>query len=863
MSGVVELGRFQEIFLRALKGPLVDLLNLQSEAVNSFHMDRIPLQDSFLYRARFLGLRVAGLLVDEKGELIRERLEELNRLLSDHCYVLGPGRENDALIYGHIRNCLKSLLENKEIWVSIRRFSPPLCHKKAEEVIRETLWPEPVRSVQTVHIRKAVLASWLTRLRQTTGSCFATAPAILIQKNYPMKFFKDLYDLLSTGQLKRTLAGKQYSVPFSLNSGIGDLQKNVVGFEDAPGIAVALEEVGVTSWTRLEDLAPLSVEKYFRRVLLENVGLTEEDLQDEEHLSRIQMTPLLARQTAVYYQRPSERAQKVSEWKKKLAKACLTFRTLTECSLLRSWEYSIASLSDVKTEFARWNLYIGLGLHPDQKDGIGSFLYAQVNGRLQKCNSEIERLSKEYEQEVSAIQALETMIRGTTSDVRINQLKSELMAHHMSISSLIEMRDQLVAKADHLVGLFTSLVGQYDQKLQEAFQELFDPALFGEEAHLYDDSSAGFRLVYKHGRLDASQWTAIYTGEEYVNSLRDFFSNVENDLQVPSQLGREVVSEITTALIQFIQQPEFLASALERSKLNGKKSPWDYISGGTLQTLLGAYCNRDRPFTEAMITPHSVEELLRFFMQVNGKGPFLIHSPTHAFILYPELLSSQVGIKRTVQWNEEMQEHLAHRVSERLPENEKALFIHLYRQKMTSESKIQFRSNLIDALGPRIKFKEAIVDSVLFENSPLFSSSEAKEAVGQILRSLGSLETIKQLDGSFFGPNDLYLLTKMVLLSSKGSAMSSIDWDLKIAENMRRFDFCSRAALFGDTNWSQWFFGFVINPATNNLELWRLNRTAMQGFPMTDWKHWLDGKNTSIWSLLYAQSEYLEEFNHS
>src|SRR5690606_13435774 len=80
-------------------------------------------------------------------------------------------------------------------------------------------------------------------------------------------------------------------------------------------------------------------EKIIRSLLLEAIGINETDLEDEKHLARIQMTPLLAKQTAVYYQRPSERSLKVSEWKKRYAKACKAFYCFTECALLRAWEY--------------------------------------------------------------------------------------------------------------------------------------------------------------------------------------------------------------------------------------------------------------------------------------------------------------------------------------------------------------------------------------------------------------------------------------------------------------------------------------------------------------------------------------------
>lgn len=829
-----------------LKGPLASWLKLDKQALVSSRLEATPWQDAFRYRAKDTALQIAYLLIDEKGELEEQRLSGLNQLLEKTPYLLGPGRDNDALFWEHIRRQLDLLARHKAIWQAIRRLSPPLVHKKAEELIRETLWPEPIRTLTKEHVRKAVLAAWLTYLRQTTGSCFATAPAILIQRFDPLAFFKDLSDLLETGQMKRVLAGKEYAVPLSLSSGNGELEKKMGTAAIPYGIELALHSVG-SSCVPAE--GEPTAKEWIRRSLLSALDLTEEDLRSEEHLAKIQMTPLLARQSAVYYQKPSERAQKVAEWKKKLAEACLTFRTLTECPLLRAWEYSLASFSDVKTEFGRWNLYIGLGLHPDEPGGIGALLYNEVNERLQKCQSEIGKIAREYEREAYSIQALEVMLQGATNDMRIHQLKGELTSLHLSVQALVERRQVLITQADGLVGLFKSLIEQYDQKLQEFFQELFDPSLTSEEKRLYDDSSAGFRLIYKHGRQDASQWTAIYTQEEYIDSLTDFFSRVESEL-----VEKELASELTTRLIRWIREPEFLALALERSRQRGRRSPWDYISGGTLQTLLGAYYQKNEPFKEIAVIPKSAEELFGFFQKAPGKEPLLVHSPTHAFVLYPGSLKSPPKAPKSSLWNEEMQEHLAHRVSERFPEAQRALFLHLVRQGPPAKSNPQFRQNLIHAC--QSPFGELFVDSVLYENTPLLQTAQAEKALAQIASSLGLVISAK-LPGSCYGAYDLFQTVKMAILQAQATAFSSVDWDLKIAEGLRALGFCPEPQLFADTNWSGWFFGFVLHPVTGQLELWRLSRTGMQGFPMSDWKEWLSPANTAPWVILSDSKEYL------
>jgi hypothetical protein len=84
-----------------------------------------------------------------------------------------------------------------------------------------------------------------------------------------------------------------------------------------------------------------------------------------------------------------------------------------------------------------------------------------------------------------------------------------------------------------------------------------------------------------------------------------------------------------------------------------------------------------------------------------------------------------------------------------------------------------------------------------------------------------------------------------------------VDWDVKIVEIMQQLKILRPClCLVGDTNWSGWFFGFVTNPATGHLELWRLNRNATEGFAMTDWKEWTSEENHSSWVILSDPKEY-------
>ncbi len=118
-------------------------------------------------------------------------------------------------------------------------------------IIRETLRLPKNKTITNVHARQAALAAWLSYLRQNIGSCFATAPAILILKEQPERFFQDIEQLFVKGGLTRTFGGVEYSVPVSKSWGIGDLNRPIVihrgktRIEGAPGLILAFESAGI------------------------------------------------------------------------------------------------------------------------------------------------------------------------------------------------------------------------------------------------------------------------------------------------------------------------------------------------------------------------------------------------------------------------------------------------------------------------------------------------------------------------------------------------------------------------------------------------------------------------------------------
>ncbi|MGH2612113.1 MAG: hypothetical protein ACRDFB_03575, partial [Rhabdochlamydiaceae bacterium] len=178
------------------------------------------LQDSFCYRALMEARLLSAQLVDEKGQL-------RHNITARHFPVYEEGYSDDA-IRDHQQRFLKQWQSDPLFVQKFRRFSLPLCHAFAEEVIRWTLDLPPMFKLQDFHIKRAVVTACLTPLRQSIGSCFATAPAILIQQFHPDLFVDDLYELLSRGRLTRIVDGVEYTAPFCLSVGKKNFVNNAL-----------------------------------------------------------------------------------------------------------------------------------------------------------------------------------------------------------------------------------------------------------------------------------------------------------------------------------------------------------------------------------------------------------------------------------------------------------------------------------------------------------------------------------------------------------------------------------------------------------------------------------------------------------
>ena len=168
----------------------------------SRRMDRTQIQESCSMRNVVKTRALAQLVIKEDGNIDEAALEKIIPIIEHHLFSLGPLRHYDAMRDRQIHNALNQLLKEKKLIQLLKRISRPSGNKVLDQVIRCTLNLSPIEPVTDVHARRACLAAWMCTLRQSLGSCFATAPAIMVHDEQPHLFLQDISELFNTGRLK-------------------------------------------------------------------------------------------------------------------------------------------------------------------------------------------------------------------------------------------------------------------------------------------------------------------------------------------------------------------------------------------------------------------------------------------------------------------------------------------------------------------------------------------------------------------------------------------------------------------------------------------------------------------------------------
>jgi hypothetical protein len=224
----------------------------------------------------------------------------------------------------------------------------------------------------------------------------------------------------------------------------------------------------------------------------------------------------------------------------------------------------------------------------------------------------------------------------------IRRVQAEMQMENMRLDMLEldaqEMKKKLVDIQEGSKLFFEEL----DYALTGEFYEVYDPQIKGEEKENFQDSEAGFRLVWKNGLKNITQHTRINDLETYLFAIKEFFVDFERQMVVDHPYLRGLIESSSIIVQQQLQSIPF------RRRIE-KKQPWAYPSGGSLETLLEGYFEMKGPFQKEGVQPETPQDLFVFYLdlmkslstdtlalfQNNPQKRLLALFPTHAFTLLP------------------------------------------------------------------------------------------------------------------------------------------------------------------------------------------------------------------------------------
>ncbi len=809
--------------------PFVDLFGKEYTKL-SYQLDISLLQESCSVRNQLKTRRLAKLLIKENGKLDRKKLKKALQMSKQFIYPLGPDRQYDIERNLHIFHVLQRLYDDSKIERRLLTITRPTMHQIAEQVIRDTLLLPANVSITDAHARQAALAAWLCYLRQNVGSCFATAPAILVQAEQPEVLLRDIQELLSTGQLKRVFSGEEYAVPLSYSWGAGELRKIFFlnkntrmeenGIWNSPGLLRALVSIGVIAnelslneqfvelkmlikgvlknWNSPYDWFYTNAEEIVKKIILEYYELTFEDI--EEFLLRPRA--MVHDQLLMHIPSSGSSEGKSTRCQRFLAafeQAKNVFKSLSDNALLKTWEFTLASFAETKAQFTKWNLYSSLGLKPEDQGGIGPRLYEVINQLLQECNQKVQQYQEEYEVLYNQLQHLRQRSRHSGSEKDSQWIRIEYQSKSNEFHTLEALRNEWHMKARRYSQLYDVLIDWYYQLFSKYFQEVYDPDIHEVVSGPYDDSPAGFRLLYKHGRSNTSQWTLIHNQTEFIDSLISFFTAAERELANAQEMKgfENDLAEITTRIVTHIRSEEFLETAFYRmAKVHGapvvkdplknldkvQKKPWVYTSGGAITTLISCYFRLDEKPADVSRWVESPMELLVFLIDCIKEAPqqvldqilenheksILMHSPTHACLLKPgqdlfregwkssdytyswvrdRFMRPSVDFVRSIFLDDEKMKFLVDELLPFVHPNIQPYFKQTFYAVGGSMSAQDFRYHILDAIevtrGLQISGRGCLtpgqIDSVLFSALPLTPGYFLKDRVKRFTELLSDL----------------------------------------------------------------------------------------------------------------------------
>jgi hypothetical protein len=638
-----------------------------------------------------------------------------------------PKESLENWLFRYQISTLSFLLQNQDLIhlmtkISVKDLSETIFFAISDSLFQKT------DKIGLEEILEACLVSLLYPLRQTIGSCFATALVILIQSENQKIFLEELVHLITKNQLKRVIESKEFIAPLNLSIEQKSVQEEVV--------------------------------LIINQVLQKN---------NREKINSSFFSPP---------------------------------------SLLKCFEYTVASMTEFNLDSHTSTLFIALGIEPTVKMGLGQKVEMIVREELLLIEKEAKEAHLEAQKALDQVNMTNSQMAQASSYEKMQSLKAHGYSFQSHLNAAIERRDLLVKESEEISQFFAKWVESFVGHIKNYFQEIFDPTLRSQNAS-YEDSPAGFRLLCKHGRTNSKAWTPIYTEKEFFQSLKEFFVSLEHSLNEEFKTKRiqHLINQITVQSLQFILEPFFEEMALKR--LKEKKAPyeyikpWCYLSGGTLRSILSCFIGKAHLAQEIVFQPKEAIELLvkltdflkdspsrlqeRFIK--NPEKSLLMQSETHAFRLQPGL----------------------------------EIFSRFWSDQNFSYTKIR------DAfLAPLLDFYAETVLSI--EEVTKFFQILSRE-----LKVDFSRLSVKRFDISSLLKmlhEDLQIPHPIVVGHLHGFLKKQIKNFPKIS-----------SIPFADTNWPYFYFSFVVNPYTREVEIWRESFDGERYFPMIEWGDQFHGQH--------------------
>jgi hypothetical protein len=818
--------RYAKFFLETLPqkeaSRLDQIYDLEWEAEISALIEASGVQDAYSFRMLSRARRLSAYLIGDEGEIKVDRFPLYWDSMLDK-----QGTEHMGRVLSYLRDHPKAL----------DRFRAPACSEQVRILICDSLGIPITSVIDHSEVRRAVLSALLFPLRQSVGSCFATAPAILIQSEQIESFLNDFFELLVLGKIRRTFGGESYSVPLNATWGIGDLKKPI---SEMIMYSPPIQEI---FGGKVPELQGRTIQDFFRH-----------------HLSEVE----------------AGRAEAV-------------FKSYVDHALLKSWEYTVASLADYKTDFAKWNLFASLGFDHKEKGGIGAAVYAALDIKLNEWNEKLSELETEHDIAVDRVRMSQSLLSQASDTHRIRRIKGELHSHLHHLDAVRDLVDETHDMAKNVAGFYKYLMEHFQKKFEEYFQEVYDAQMQEVDDEVYDDSPAGFRLVFKHGREDPSQWTLIYNEDSFIKSLVEFFLLIEGDTihSCEWEKGKDEVAWIIGIIVMHVREPFFVEMAFERIKKAHKerkevqpRTPWSYIAGGSMNTLLKGYFCVEGNITREERPVENATDLCIFFLELFKEAapdltqPFIDHpekgllmyTPTHACIIRPGMDLFRKGwLDRsfTYTWVRDVLVESARRfyMQINLTTEEQRHFFSLLDENEISPSKEgvtphEMRMLLVENAS---RMRQDEIDGFLRFAFPIYRREDWRLEASLVLKKIMKgnrlqkaekfLETV-EITAPFLIRNEFIDVVKMAVSQSVKGRLCKINVEEVLEGDMPPL------MHFADTNWSHYNFAFGYNIGTDSLDLWRVHQNGREGVPMTVWKAYYDGSQRKPWGVMIRPFEY-------